>query len=89
MTSPCLHFTEHPHWRDNPNLSRGVTFDGWCSRCGFSIQDAKLDDRRGVGITQGGRRIALVSRRVVVGGVPFTSDTPVALCSECCPQILS
>lgn len=82
----CLEFKEHPNWRANPDKKRGVTWDAWCSRCGFKIEDAPFDNHRGLGISGSGRRLAFVTTKLVVGGVMFTADERRICCSECVPE---
>lgn len=88
MSEPCYEFAEHPGWRSRPAGSGGVTWDGWCSGCGFRIDDEPFDMGRGVGISGNGRRLAKTYQRITLeDGQQFTSDKGKIYCSECVPSI--
>jgi hypothetical protein len=80
----CLEFEEHPGWRDNPD--GGVTWDGWCSECGFRVENRPFTE--GMAIEGSGRKLGYVRRVLVDGGEVFVSEERRVVCSECNPRIL-
>lgn len=83
----CHNFQEHKDWMVKHPLGP-VTWDGWCSSCGFRIEDARFDDGEGVGISGNGRRLAACTSRRIIGGKLFTSNETKIYCSSCVPSIL-
>lgn len=84
----CFDFQEHPGWRANPDKTIGATRDGWCSRCGFRIENARFDSGKGHGISGNGRRLASCVSRRIIDGVIYTSETSKIYCSACVPSLL-
>ena len=84
----CFDFQEHPGWRSNPDKAIGVTWDGWCSRCGFRIENARFDIGKGLGISGNGRRLASRVSRLIIDGEIYTSYTSKIYCSDCVPSLL-
>lgn len=82
----CSEFQEHPGWRNNPDKRVGVTWDAWCSRCGFRLEDKPWAN--GHAIEGDGRRLAHVVGVLSLGGKTFVSQQSKIVCSKCCPAIL-
>lgn len=82
----CFDFVEHKDWRTKHPLGP-VTWDGWCSKCGFRIEDAHFDNKKGLGISGNGRRLAKCVTTRVINGEVFTSNNPKIYCSFCAPNI--
>lgn len=72
-TELCERFTEHPGWR-NKHPTGPVTWDAWCSLCGFKLEDRPYSD--GSTINGDGRRLAF--SRIGFGRY--------IVCSECNPN---
>jgi hypothetical protein len=77
----CLDFIESPHWRTNKK--GGVTWDAWCSKCGFKIENAPFDNGTGTGITGNSRRLSFGSKIKFLEGEVFVSSTRKIYCSDC------
>lgn len=82
----CADFQEHPGWRNNPDKTVGVTWDAWCSMCGFRLENKPW--AIGLAIEGEGRRLAHVVSVASIGGERFTSNKRKIVCSKCCPVIL-
>jgi hypothetical protein len=82
----CTDFREHPGWRNHPDKTGGVTWDAWCSMCGFRLEDKPWAS--GLAIEGHGRRLARVVSMVIIGGKRFVLDRRKIVCSKCCPVIL-
>ncbi len=82
----CADFQEHPGWRNNPDKTTGVTWDAWCSMCGFRLENKPWAS--GLTIEGEGRRLAHVGIVAIIGGERFTSNKRKIVCSKCCPVIL-
>ena len=82
----CADFQEHPGWRNNPDKTVGVTWDAWCSMCGFRLENKPWAS--GLAIEGEGRRLAHVVSVAIIGGECFTSNKRKIVCSKCCPVIL-
>jgi len=82
----CVNFQEHPNWRNNPDKTGGVTWDAWCSMCGFRLENKPWAS--GLAIEGEGRRLAHVVRVVIIDGERFISSKRKIVCSKCCPVIL-
>jgi hypothetical protein len=82
----CSDFQEHPGWRNNPDKTGGVTWDAWCSKCGFRLENKPWAS--GLAIEGEGRRLAPVVSVAIIGGKRFVSDSRKIVCSKCCPVIL-
>ena len=82
----CEGFQEHIGWRNNPDKTIGVTWDGWCSYCGFRLENKSFAS--GVTIEGQGRRLAAVVSVKVIDGETFISNKSKIVCSKCCPIIL-
>lgn len=82
----CADFQEHHGWRNNPDKTVGVTWDAWCSMCGFRLENKPWAS--GLAIEGEGRRLAHVGSVVIIGGERFTSNKRKIVCSKCCPVIL-
>lgn len=86
MSEECPEFKEHPGWRNNPDKTVGVTWDAWCSMCGFKLENKPFAS--GSAIEGDGRRLARVAEVIYIDGKRFVSDEQKIVCSKCCPQIL-
>jgi len=82
----CFDFTEHPGWRNNPDKTMGVTWDAWCSFCGFRAENRPF--ATGCSIEADGRRLAPVVSKIRVGEQILVSERRQIACSKCCPKIL-
>ena len=82
----CSDFTEHPGWRSNPDKTAGVTWDAWCSFCGFRAENKPF--ATGCSIEADGRRLAHVVSKIRVGDQILVSERRQIACSKCCPNIL-
>lgn len=72
----CFQFTEHKDWaRKHP--AGPVTFDGWCSICGFAAVDKPLLPGT---IIQGDGRKLLQVYRTLDG---FRSTASEIICTDC------
>lgn len=78
-------FQEHPGWRNNPDKTIGVTWDAWCSECGFRLENKPWAN--GLAIEGNGRRLAHVVSVLRLGGETFVSQQCKIVCSVCCPVI--
>lgn len=79
-------FTESPGWRNNPNKTVGVTWDGQCVKCGFTLLDRPFAS--GIALEGGGRRLErCVESFTTPGGKVFRSEQHYIYCSECVPAI--
>lgn len=78
----CVAFKEHKDWLQKHPLGP-VTFDGWCSICGFPATDSPLLPGT---IMQGdGRKLLQVYRTAG----EFRSATTQIVCSECAALLLT
>ncbi len=82
----CLDFVEHSGWRNNPDKTGGVTWDAWCSICGFKLENKPWAS--GLAIEGNGRKLAHVVSVTVINGETFISTKRKIVCSKCCPCIL-
>lgn len=82
----CGDFQEHPGWRNNPDKTVGVTWDAWCSYCGFKLEDKSFTS--GLAIEGNGRRLAHVVSVKYIDDEIFVSRSRKIVCSVCCPVIL-
>lgn len=80
----CVDFQEHSG--NNIDNTVGVTWDAWCSMCGFRLENKPWAS--GLAIEGDGRRLARVVSVVIIGGERFTSNKHKIICSKCCPAIL-
>lgn len=82
---PCFHFVEHPQWQEK-RPTGPVTWDAWCSRCGFKLEDKPF--AKGPPAIEGdGRKLTYVTGVLHVGGESFASTRRI-VCSQCAPVIL-
>lgn len=79
-------FIEHKGWKNNIP-STGVTWDGTCSKCKFSLANKPLISGK-VAIEGDGRRIARVASYFRISGETFRSTSHVLACSKCVPSIM-
>lgn len=78
----CFAFHEHKDWRAKHPLGP-VTFDGWCSICGFAATDKPILPGT---IMQGdGRKLLQVYRTVG----EMRSTTTQIICSDCAAPLLT
>lgn len=76
----CLEFREHPNWQQKHPIGP-VTWDAWCSKCGFQLEDKPWAD--GLVIEGEGRRLEYFTRVLVVNGETFRSEKRRIICSNC------
>lgn len=82
----CKDFIEHAGWRAHPDKSRGVTWDAFCSKCGFELADKPFAN--GLTIQGDGRTLGFVEPVIIRDGRIYRSNDRYIVCSVCCPQIL-
>lgn len=80
---PCYDFLESDEWRSNKDLKIGVTWDAYCSKCGFEIKNQPFDQHEGLGISFGGRRLSQFYCRKIMNGEAYKSEKSQIICSEC------
>lgn len=80
-------FTENPNWQKRPPGSGGVTWDGQCFSCGFTLTNKKFVPGK-VAIEGNGRRIARTISVLKINGEVFESKNHKLQCSACCPDIM-
>jgi len=81
----CLEFKEHEGW-GKKHPTGPVTFDAWCSKCGFKLEDKQIMSSP-LRIEGNGRRLAYVETTLMWRGEFFTSEKRKIVCSECYPVI--
>lgn len=84
LPHPCYNFVEHKGWQEK-HPTGPVTWDAWCSYCGFKLED-KSWAKGSLAIEGDGRRLAFVTRTLQIGNENFTSPR-VVVCSKCAPVI--
>lgn len=77
----CNDFIEHVGWRNNPDKTIGVTWDAWCSVCGFKLENKPFAS--GMAIEGDGRRLELFTSFLTVDGIRYVSEKRKIICSEC------
>ena len=83
----CYEFSENPDWRKHPDKTRGVTWDGWCSKCGAAFRDLHFDDGKGLGVSHNGVRWAETTNVKIIDSQEFRATKGRIHCSNCVPSI--
>ncbi len=86
MSEICTDFIEHKEWRQK-HPTGPVTWDAWCSSCGFKLEDKPFADGGACAIKGDGRTLARCYSVIEYGGQTFKSNSEFMYCSKCAPAI--
>lgn len=84
----CEDFQEHPNWRHNQDKRVGVTWDAWCSFCGFKLENKPFVKGGFYGIEGIGRKLGHIIETRIIDEERFYSNKRKIACSICCPVLL-